>query len=77
MIWKTYLILYFGTKDAKPSEMAGKLKELGFESNVGSVDFVYDWGEEQPEKEKILGLADKIAETLKGTGAIFNIDTHN
>ena len=77
MGWRTYLILYFGTQDKKPSEIEKDLLNLGFESNIGSVDFEYQWGENHPTKEQILGLADKIAETLKGTGAMFNIDTHN
>jgi len=77
MAWRTYLILYFGTKDKKPSEIEKDLLNLGFETNIGSVDFVYIWGEEQPTKEQILDLADKIVETLQGTGAMFNIDTHN
>ncbi len=77
MAWRTYLILYFGTKDAKPSEVAKNLTNIGFESNIGSVDFVYQWGEEQPTKEQILELADRILEVLKDTGSMFNIDTHN
>lgn len=71
------MILYFGTKDRKPTEIAKILSDIGFESYIGSVDFIYQWGEEQPSKEKILELADKIVETLKDSGAMFNIDTHN
>ena len=77
MVWKTYLILYFGTKERKPSEIEKTLSEMGFESEIGPVDFIYHWGENQPTKEQILGLADKIAEALKDSGAMFNIDTHN
>lgn len=74
MEWKTFLILYFGTNGRKPTEVEKGLEEIGFKTQFGSVDFVYDWNEE-PTKEKVLALADKIAEALKGSGAVFNIDT--
>ena len=76
--WKTHLVLHFGTKNTKkPSEIAEELSKSGFESSLGTVDFVYDWKEKVPEKEEVLQLADKVSETLEGTGAVFNLDTHN
>lgn len=77
MEWRTYLILYFGTQDKKPTEIEKDLLGMGFKTEVGAVDFIYYWGENQPPKEQILELADKIVEVLKGSGAMFNIDTHN
>lgn len=77
MVWKTYLILHFGTAGAKPTELARKLSELGFNAELGAIDFVHKWGEEQPSKEQILELADKVAEALNGSGSVFNIDTNN
>ena len=77
MVWKTYLILHFGTQGAKPTELAAKLGTLGFNAEFGAIDFIYNWGEEQPSKEQVLGLADKVAETLNGSGSVFNIDTNS
>jgi len=77
MGWKTYLILYFGTVGRRPSEIERSLIGIGFETNIGSVDFVYHWGENKPSKDQILKLADKIVEVLKGSGVMFNIDTHD
>ncbi len=74
--WKTYLIIYFGTKETKPTEVAKKLEEIGFETSFGPVDFIYEW-EEKPSKEQVLELADKISESLKESGVIFNLDTHD
>jgi len=74
MAWKTYLILYFGTNEKKPSDAAKALEELGFNTTIGAIDFIYDWSE-KPSKEQILELADKVAEVLKDSGAVFNIDT--
>ena len=75
MAWKTYLVMYFSTNDGKISDMIKKVESTGFTTELGPVDFVYKW-EGKPTKEDILKLADKVAEALKGTGAIFNIDTH-
>lgn len=74
MTWKTYLILYFGTDAKKPTDSAEALEELGFQTEFGSVDFIYGW-DEKPSKEQVLELANKVAEVLSGTGAVFNIDT--
>jgi hypothetical protein len=77
MAWKTYLVIYFGTENGKPSETAKKIESLGFVTTFGPVDFIYDWGSTQPTKEQVLALADKISLTLRGTGSVFNIDTHD
>jgi hypothetical protein len=76
MAWKTYLILHFGSRGKKPTEIAKDLESLGFTTEFGSVDFVYQWGEQKPKKESVLGLADKIVEVLKDSGSVFNIDTN-
>ena len=75
MGWKTYLVIYFGTKSIKPTEVAKEIESIGFKTNFGSVDFIYGW-EEKPTKEQILELADKIHGRLKESGVIFNLDTH-
>ena len=75
MVWQTYLILHFGTNGKKPTEIAKDLEGLEFNAEFGANDFSYAWGDEKPSKEQVLGLADKVAETLQGSGAVFNIDT--
>lgn len=77
MAWRTYLVLYFGTTGTKPSEVVAKIESLGFKSTLGPVDFIYDWGDKEPQKKQVLELADKLAKILINTDCIFNIDTHN
>ena len=77
MGWRTYLIMYFGTKGIKASEIAKKVESLGFETTFGSVDFVYNWGENIPSKEEVLALGDKVSDLLEDSGAVFNLDTHD
>ena len=74
--WKTYLIMYFGTKNITPTQVAEKIEALGFQTTFGSVDFLYNW-ESKPTKEQILELANKVSEALKESGAVFNLDTHD
>mgnify|MGYP001577282883 FL=1 len=77
MTWKTYLVMYFkaGDTNSKPSDVVKKVESTGFKTTFGPVDFVYEW-QNQPTKEQVLKLADKLSEALKNTGAMFNIDTH-
>lgn len=77
MGWKTYLVMFFGTGNGKPTEIVKRVESLGFRTALGPVDFIYDWGNKVPVKEEVLALADRLAELLKNTGAIFNIDTHD
>lgn len=76
MAWKTYLIMYFGTKGIGPSEIARRIEKLGFVTTIGSTDFIYGW-DKKPTKEEILDLGDKTARELEETGAVFNLDTHD
>ena len=74
MTWKTYLVMYFGS-ESKMSEVIEKVELVGFETTFGPVDFVYEWSH-KPTKEQILKLGDNLSTALKGTGIVFNIDTH-
>jgi hypothetical protein len=75
MGWKTYLVVYFKAGNKKVSEVVKKVESVGFKSSLGPVDFIYEWKNE-PTKEQVLKLADNLAEALKGTESMFNIDTH-
>ena len=75
MAWKTYLIMYFNG-DEKITSIVKKVEALGFRSALGPVDFAYEW-ESEPTKEQVFELCDNLCDALKGTGAIFNIDTHD
>ncbi len=76
MNWKTYLVMYYGSENIKPSDVAQKLEALGFETTFGSVDFIFPW-EKQPTKEQVLSMADEVTNALRGSGAVFNLDTHD
>jgi hypothetical protein len=73
---KTYLVMYFGS-GMPASEVAKKLKGLGFNAHYGPYDFIYEWSDKQPSTDDILALGDKVSEALKGSGAVFNLDTRD
>jgi hypothetical protein len=77
MVWRTHLVMYFGTDSVSASEIAKRLEVLGFETTFGSADFVFEWGLKEPSKEEVLALGDKVVQSLKGSGAVFNLDTHD
>lgn len=78
MGWRTYLVMYFGTDNGVgATEIAKRVEGLGFKGVFGSVDFIYEWGNRKPTKEEVLSLGDKLVKSLQGTGAVFNLDTHD
>ena len=76
MVWKTYLILHFGTIGIPMTEILKKVETIGFKTTLGPVDFIYEW-DKKPTKEEISELGNKLVEILKGTGSVFNLDTHD
>lgn len=76
MAWRTYLVMYFGTGDISPSQIEKKITSIGFKGAFGPVDFFYEW-QIKPSKEQVFALADKVAKALNGSGAVFNLDTHD
>ncbi|MEA2054910.1 MAG: hypothetical protein U9O96_07405 [Candidatus Thermoplasmatota archaeon] len=71
---KTYLSITFNSEGASPSEIRNCLMELGLEATRGNYDFIYKWDKE-PDVDMLLLLADKIHTALKGTGAMFSLET--
>ena len=71
---ETYIDVYVNADGEKSSVIFKKLTELGLKHNIGEHDFIYDWGKVASISEE-LTLADKIQETLKGTGVILRFTT--
>jgi len=71
---ETYIDVYVNADGEKSSVIFEKLTELGLKHNIGEHDFIYDWGKVAPISEE-LALADKIQETLRGTGVVLRFTT--
>ncbi|MEM3075122.1 MAG: hypothetical protein QXX55_00705 [Candidatus Pacearchaeota archaeon] len=74
MSWKTYLVMYFSS-ESKISDVIKRVESIGFKTTFGPVDFIYEW-KSKPTKKQVLRLGDNLSKVLKGTGVVFNIDTH-
>lgn len=71
---KTYLLVWFSSEGARPSEINHRLMYLGFEPMQGSYDFVYNWNS-NVSVESVLEFGDKVYLSLQGTGAMFKLET--
>ncbi len=71
---KSYLIVWFNSEGAKPSEINQRLTSLGFKPIQGSHDYVYEWGK-NVDVEEILRFGDRVKMTLQGMNAMFKIET--
>ncbi|WP_340820485.1 hypothetical protein [Methanolobus sp. WCC4] len=71
---KTYLVLWFSSEGATPSEVGRSLLSLGFQPVQGNYDYVYEWND-NVDLDEILRFSDKIQMTLKGTDVMFKTET--
>jgi hypothetical protein len=71
---KTYLLVWFSSEGARPSEVNRRLTSLGFEPMQGSYDFVYNWNS-NISVDKVLEFGDKVYLSLQGTGVMFKLET--
>ena len=55
--------------------MKNQLYNMGFKATKGNYDFVYDWGREDADLNKIVFFADKVHAALKNLDVLFSIET--
>jgi DNA-binding ferritin-like protein len=71
---KTYLTVWFNSEGASPSEVAERLRAMGFKPIRGYYDHVYDW-KKKVTLEDIFQLSDALHETLKGLKVLYKLET--
>ncbi len=71
---KTYLLLQLDSEGSAFSEIAELLEDLGFRSQHGGYDFVYDWGRAATVRES-LEFADRIQAALRGSRVGFRLES--
>jgi hypothetical protein len=71
---KSYLIIWFNSEGANPSEITRALTSLGFKPIKGNYDYVYEWNT-RAEVDEVLAFADKVKMTLSGMKVLFKIET--
>ncbi|WP_445474813.1 hypothetical protein ACT9XH_10655 [Methanococcoides methylutens] len=73
---KTYLLIWFSSDGASPSDVNRRLMSMGFKPMQGAYDYVYDWSD-NVDVDEILMFGDKVHLSLHGTGTMFKIETIN
>jgi hypothetical protein len=71
---KTYLLIWFNSNGASPSDVNRRLMSLGFQPVQGPYDYVYDWGN-NVDVDEILRFGDKVHLSLQDSGVLFKIET--
>jgi hypothetical protein len=71
---KTYLIVWFNSEGAKPSDVTERLLSMGFRPMEGEYDYIYNW-DSQANIDDIIKIGDQVQNTLKGSGALFKLET--
>jgi len=70
----TYITIMFSSDGRRPSEIFDALHNVGFQPTTGNYDGVFKWDKKATLDDAIY-LADRVHLTLKGTGAIFKLET--
>ncbi len=71
----TYVTLQVTSEGEKASIITEKLRQMGFESTLGSHDFVYKWTEKVVTPAMVIEFVDKVQEKLKGCGVSLHFTT--
>ena len=72
---RTYITVTLSSEGGKASEITEKLNDLGFESTLGSHDFVYDWKDKPTSADSVINFIDKVQSKLKGTNVLISATT--
>jgi hypothetical protein len=71
---ETYLRVTFHSEGAKPSEVADRLREFGFQPTQGNYDFVYDWNG-PVQREQLMDLCDEVTRLMRGYRVLVEFET--
>lgn len=63
------------SEGSSASEITKKMRELGFETSLGSHDFVYNWKDKDIAPAQVINFVDKVQRQLKGMGVRFSTTT--
>ncbi len=70
----TYITIMFSSDGRRPSEIFDALHNMGFEPTTGNYDGMFKW-DKRATLDDAIYLADRVHLTLKGTGALFKLET--
>ncbi len=72
---RTYVTVYVSSEGEKASNVAIKMKEMGFRTTLGTFDFVYEWTQGEVPSTKVIEFVDQVQRELNGSGALLHFTT--
>ncbi len=72
---KTYLSIFISSEGDRASNITEKLRDIGFDTTLGSHDFVYDWKNKEVTPTEVINFVDGVQNKLKGMNVRFSITT--
>lgn len=72
---RTYITVTLSSEGGKASEITEMLGELGFQTTLGSHDFVYDWKDKTVSADMVINFIDKVQSKLKGMNVLISATT--
>ena len=74
VIMRTFVVVTFSSEGGSASQVVNKLMDMGFETTLGSHDFVYHW-DKSATAENVIELVDKVLSKLKGMNVLLQFAT--
>ncbi len=71
---RTFVVVTFSSEGGSASQVVNRLMDMGFETTLGSHDFVYHWGKDAT-PESVIALVDKVQSKLKGMNVLLQFAT--
>jgi len=71
---RTFVVVTFSSEGGSASQVVNKLIDMGFETTLGSHDFVYHWGKDAT-SQNVIELVDKVQSKLKGLNVLLQFAT--
>ena len=72
---KTYVTVTLNSDGGLASEVTDTILDMGFNSTLGSHDFVYDWGAKDITPSQVIDLVDNVQKRLKGKNVLLQFAT--
>ena len=72
---KTFVTVTLNSDGGLASEVTGILLGMGFNSTLGSHDFVYDWKSKDIAPAQVIDFVDKVQKKLKGKNVLLQFAT--
>jgi hypothetical protein len=72
---RTYLTVTLSSEGGKASEITNKLADLGFDTTLGSHDFVYEWKDKSISADQVINFIDQVQSKLRGMQVLISATT--